>query len=269
MEVMNAVRRGKAGPRQIAEIIGKDPGATARVLRIVNCSYFAIPSAPVSDIKVALAYLGLREVSRVVLTVYILQSLDGGGNLPGLTEYWVNSYHAALSAKRIAHYLRNSLDSTEGLYSATLLSGIGQLVYARFFPAHFTAVQEKMAAELIDFADAERALQYPSYQELGCQLAAQWQLPENIGDAIRCHTLSDLARLDSCNPDHKRPAVICLAQAMASATSGSLSPKHVERASTAVRTFLELSDDHFGLLLADIHNLRNDAMSAVDKLLAT
>ena len=54
----------------------------------------------------------------------------------------------------------------EELHTAVLLHDIGKLVYARFFPEHYTELLRHCRANGQLLVEAERALDYPSRQRV-------------------------------------------------------------------------------------------------------
>src|ERR1700722_9028253 len=54
----------------IAQVLKKDLVLTAKVLRLVNSSYYAIPGG-VSDVQRALAFLGFNTLAQLVLSLSV------------------------------------------------------------------------------------------------------------------------------------------------------------------------------------------------------
>src|SRR3954470_11316198 len=62
---------------KLREAIQGDPVLVARILRRLNSSYYAL-SQKVSDLKTAIALLGMREIRNLALTVFVSRFFEGG-----------------------------------------------------------------------------------------------------------------------------------------------------------------------------------------------
>ncbi|HRE91864.1 MAG TPA: HDOD domain-containing protein, partial [Myxococcota bacterium] len=112
-----AIRSETANAAAVAAIIQKDPGLLATVLRLVNSSYYGLPQR-ITRPAAAVAYLGLAEVLRVVVTAAIVQAF-GPARHTGLRPLWRHASHTALIAqaltRRFARWLPAVSSWTLGL----------------------------------------------------------------------------------------------------------------------------------------------------------
>jgi len=114
----------------VSEIINKDPALVAQILKIVNSAYYSIPRE-ITDINFAVAYLGIHEIYRTVLSLSVVNTLDLEDS-KYFTKLWYHSNFVALCAKNIAKRIAPHI-SQETLWPAALLHDIGKLVYLKFF----------------------------------------------------------------------------------------------------------------------------------------
>src|ERR1035437_2038556 len=66
MRVNELINDPNSSAADIAEILKKDQVVTAKILRLVNSSYYAIPGG-VTDVQRALAFLGFNTIAQLVL----------------------------------------------------------------------------------------------------------------------------------------------------------------------------------------------------------
>jgi HD-like signal output (HDOD) protein len=204
---------GEALPREsTAELLVTELEADAelafRVLTIVSSPYFSLPK-PVRSIRYAVAYLGVVEVSRIFLTEVIRQEFSGA---PATQAHgiWRHSYLVAVGARRLHQRFARSGDSRT-LYAAALLHDLGKLVYLRFFPEHFGALDAYGAEHGVRFADAEEHLGLPPHRAFGALLCDHFRLPSDLKAACLNHDVEALERLVGHgerlwpNLDHRAP----------------------------------------------------------------
>src|SRR5688500_17523001 len=66
MKVNELINDPTSSSGDIAEVLKKDQVLTAKILRLVNSSYYAIPGG-VADVQRALAFLGFNTLAQLVL----------------------------------------------------------------------------------------------------------------------------------------------------------------------------------------------------------
>ena len=96
----------------VAEIISGDPALVAQVLAVVNSAYYSLPNTT-SNVKYAVAYLGLSVIQRIVISVGVVHAM-GIKEKKELKDYWHHSFYTALITKYLAKNFYRYLDP-EGL----------------------------------------------------------------------------------------------------------------------------------------------------------
>jgi len=238
---------------ETAELISGDPALVAQILKVVNSAYYALPRE-VADVKFAIAYLGLNEVYRVVLSISAVDTL-GIKAEKELSEFWFHSFFSALCSKYLAKKYK-SLFSTEDLWSATILHDIGKLVYLKFFPAHYKALKTYSKKQGCLFSESERHFSLPSSAYLGTLLCGHWRLPLKIKEACKSHTLHDLLAIDDDSSSGQFNKMICVANLIAILANNDLSTATKENLSKAIMNSLECTEQDFLVLMGDIYELR-------------
>jgi len=167
----------------IAEVIGYDPAITARLLRMVNSSFFGL-AAKIETVTRAINYLGTQQVHDLVLTTSIAQSFsDIDNDAFNLHEYWQRSVFCAIAAREIAMHC-NVLDS-ERLFVTGLLSDIGHLLMYQAIPELTAQARAEAEATQTPLHLVEQRLIGFDYTLAGSAMLQHWNLPESLTDTIK------------------------------------------------------------------------------------
>ena len=102
----------------VAQIITGDPALVAQVLTVVNSAYYSLPKTT-SNVKYAVAYLGLSVIQRIVISVGVVNAI-GIKNKKELNDYWYHSFFTALITKYLAKKFWSYVDPEE-LWTASIL----------------------------------------------------------------------------------------------------------------------------------------------------
>jgi putative nucleotidyltransferase with HDIG domain len=264
MQVLQVIHSKTTGAAEVTELVGRDAAMASHILRVVNSAYYALPKR-IGDIQHAVAYLGLGEVSRICLTLSVINSLKPRDRAE-LQHFWRHSYLTALIAKRLAGTFGAGIDGGE-LYSAALLHDVGQLVYQRFFPDHFSLLRQYCREKRCFLVDAEASLGFPSHLTLGALLAEHWGLPPAIRRACSFHELSDLKALGTRAEADPFDFIITVANLIAELSTGELDDPVRDDVLATVQGALEISKVEFVGLLAEVYELQRRAESGIGSLM--
>ena len=175
----------------IAKIISIDPALSARILRIINSSYYGLPN-PVQNIAIAVNLLGEYDLRNMVLVTSVVNSVtaltDRGIDIH---SFWQHSIRCAIAAKLLASL--KAYDDPEFLFLSGILHDLGRLIIYK---------NERELSETVSwYVTTEGRERYQVEQELlgfdhafvGFLLAESWCLPAKLGDIIKCHHQPELS----------------------------------------------------------------------------
>lgn len=189
----------------IADLIAKDAALSARILRIANSGFYALPCT-VSDLHQATALLGTELVLGLVLSVHLFES----PSLPGvnLDALWKHSFAVSALAREIVRALGGTLNDVNTSSIAGLLHDLGSLVLLH----NFSGVYQPM---IRDAAGDERALLQlelehfrVGHPQLGGLMLDLWCFPPAIVKAVAHHHDAS----DPGGEDHAPVQAILLAE---------------------------------------------------------
>jgi len=180
--VDNALSDEDCSLGQIAEIMGGDVSMVAKVLQLVNSSFFGL-RAEIHDLRHALAYLGietLRDFAMAGAAVRVFTPSEI------LTDGWLATFnaHASAVADVSSQLVRTSVAQCEASVAGTL-HNVGELVVAERVPAKLLAIAEDVAAGSSP-DEAEIRHLGTTYPVIGGYLLSQWGIGYNVVEAITC-----------------------------------------------------------------------------------
>ncbi len=177
---------------QIAELIGNDPGMSARILKIVNSAFFGFP-ARIETVSRAINMLGTQQIHDLVLATSVTKTFEGiSTEVMDMHTFWYNSVYCAVSARLLASAC-NVLDS-ERLFVAGLLRDIGHLLMYQHEPGLSEQCMQLAEESGRPLFRVERELFGYDYAQVGAHLMRQWQLPRSLVEATEFHVEPDRAQ---------------------------------------------------------------------------
>ena len=170
---------------ELEEVITSDPAFTARILKIVNSSYFGFPGT-IDTISRAITIIGLKELRNLVITSSLTSCFKGiSEELVDMDVFWYHSVTSAVIARNLAKELKCS--NYERLFIVGLLHSIGRLIYfaqcpelSRKILSYKDQGEDVMIAKELDVLGFTHA-------ELSAEFLKGWGLPAEIWKTIESY----------------------------------------------------------------------------------
>ncbi len=203
--LMELVNNPRASANQVADILKRDPVLSAKVLRLVNSSYYNL-SVEVTDVTKALGFLGFNTISMLVLGTSVFSSFElKTAPYFNVIEFWKHSLATAIAGESLARRIKHP--RPEDAFTCGLLHDIGKIALFKVSQPDMKSVVEKAMLDELSFLEAETALGLPGHTVLGERLAERWQLPLVIRKTIRYHH-RDIENFESIYPNMKPTIMI-------------------------------------------------------------
>lgn len=169
----------------IGKVISQDTGLTARLLKIVNSSFYGSPSK-IETVTRAVTVIGLRELRGLVLAASAIETFSKIPNdILNMVQFWRHSVYCGVVAQLLAD--RCNVLHSERLFVAGLLHDIGKLILCHRLPSEAKIVVDRMKSDkLMDF-EVEQDIIGFDHAEVGGELIKAWKMPVSLGQAIRYH----------------------------------------------------------------------------------
>jgi len=168
----------------IASLISKDISLSAKILKVVNSSFYSFPQQ-IGTIHQASSILGTNAVRSLVLSFSFLkpdqQSKDGFD----YATFWEKSLFEAVASRMLMNAVEAD-DSEEG-FVAGLLQNLGVLILARAFPNQYQEVDRLVFEEDVDRIHAEKRLIGADHSYIASEVVKNWGFPEALIEPLRFH----------------------------------------------------------------------------------
>jgi len=186
LRITELVNDPRASAKDLSIIITDDQVLTARLLKLVNSSFYGFPSQ-VSTVTGAIVLLGFDAIRNLLLTTSVLDLFPAriAKVRRDQEQLWDHSLGCAIGAKSIGNFLRH--DKLEELFVAGLLHDIGKIVEMMFLPDEFARITERVRAEGVLISSAEQDLLGCTHADIGRLLAERWNLPAKLVGVIAQH----------------------------------------------------------------------------------
>ena len=170
---------------ELGHIISQDTSLTARLLKIVNSSYYGF-QAKIETVSRAVTVVGLRELRGLVIAASAVETFS---NVPdeilNKVRFWRHSLYCGVIARLLAeqcHVLHS-----ERLFVAGLLHDIGKLIIAQRLPTETRMIAlEADAGHRSEFEIEQDFLGF-NHAEVGGELMKAWSMPETLFESVAYH----------------------------------------------------------------------------------
>jgi putative nucleotidyltransferase with HDIG domain len=172
--------------RKMQDVIEKDQVITAKILKLVNSSFYGFRSKVV-DISQAILILGFNTVRNAVATVAVIDIFRAKEKYDAfdIRDLWKHSLAVAITSRRLAEKAR--MAPPDDCFVAGLLHDIGKLIMVEHLPDLFSRVLAKQQEEGLSFIEAEKKISTANHAVIGGHLIQKWRFPARLVDAIKHH----------------------------------------------------------------------------------
>ena len=201
-ELSKVINDPMSSTTDVEKIMTNDQSMTAKVLRMVNSAYYAIPGG-VNSVSRAIAYIGFDTVNQLVLSASILKALETKGpQRYDMNEFWKHSIGVGIAAETIAKQVNHPTPAD--LFTCGLVHDMGKVALYTIAQDAMLSIVSLCEEKSISYLDAEIELKIPQHTVVGHLLALKWKLPGSIGSCIAYHHTKDLSQRLGLKPDMHR-----------------------------------------------------------------
>lgn len=236
----------------IAQIISKDPALSAKVLQLVNSSFYGLVKK-VETLTHALALIGTNQLMTIVTGVSVVSVFKNlSSSLLSMRQFWEHSVACGIVSRQLASFMDGVVNS-ERYFVAGLLHDIGRLVLIHSASAEMSRILAKARTNRMAMLEAEKLVLGFDHTHVGAFLANSWNLPAHLESMIRYHHKAEEGK----NP--RDPAVVAVADFLVTALNVG-SSGNCELAYLPPETWekLDLSEGILENLVFQLENQLND-----------
>ena len=186
-QLVEELESDDASMDRVGDMIGSDIAMTAKVLQLVNSSFFGLPQH-VTCPKHAVSLLGLNIIRPLVLTANAFAQYEDP-NIDGfaLEQSIQHSLAVATTAKHISESESSDSQLVDDAFIAGMMHDIGKLILAVNKPEEYANSLSIAKDENIPLWEAETRVFETTHAEVGAHLLGLWGLPNPIVEAVAFH----------------------------------------------------------------------------------
>lgn len=180
--ILALTRDMNCSPKELVQVIAKDPVVTVKVLRVVNSAYYGL-TKQITSIDHAVVFLGFNPIKNLALSIAAM-SLLPANNEAGFEgqPYLLHSLATAGIAKQLA--LQFADVDAQDCFIAGLLHDFGKVVIAQFMPNEFRRAREFSLWHDTSLHLALRDDIGVDHAAVGAMLAAKWRFAPSLIETI-------------------------------------------------------------------------------------
>ncbi|NJK32598.1 MAG: HDOD domain-containing protein [Deltaproteobacteria bacterium] len=206
VRIVELVEDPSSTAADLRSLIEHDPALCARVLKVVNSSFYGMPGQ-VASIERAIVLLGLNAVKNIAISASLTKMFKTGNICPGFAakDLWVHSAGVAAAAKLIAAELGMAM--TDQAFLAGLIHDLGVMVELQYDRNRIIDVIDRVDPDTAgnptgNMIEAELAIYGATHQQFGEGLCRKWHFPPTLAEVCGHHheptACDDAARTIVC-----------------------------------------------------------------------
>ena len=182
-KILELTRDVNCSPKDLVQVIDKDPVVTVKVLRVVNSAYYSLPKQ-ITSINHAVVYLGFNTIKNLALSIAAIGMLPAH-NAAGFDgqQYLLHSLATAGIAKQLAARVEGA--DPMDCFIAGLLHDFGKVVFAQFMPKEFQQALEVSQHNATSLHLALQEIIGADHAVVGAMLVEKWRFPPDLVETIR------------------------------------------------------------------------------------
>jgi putative nucleotidyltransferase with HDIG domain len=192
--ILALTRNMDCSPKDLVQVIGKDPVITIKVLRVVNSAYYNL-SSQITSMDHAVVFLGFNTIKNLALSIAAISMLPAN-HLAGFDaqQYLLHSLVTAGIAKQLA--LRVQDADPNDCFIAGLLHDFGKVVVAQCMPAEYQRAVEISLWNETSLHAALRQVVGVDHFAIGAMLVERWRFAPQLIETIGCLNTANLKDTD-------------------------------------------------------------------------
>jgi len=184
-------------PSELTRVIKMDPVLSAKVLRLVNSSYFSL-STKIVSLEKAVILMGMNTIKNLALSTAVMAQVQEGQQQDdpiANADFWKHSLAVGVVAKEIALQKGVGKKEVEDYFLAGLLHRLGLLVESRIFSEHMLGILLQASEDGLIQAE-EAALEGLNHCKIGGVLAARWSLAPELTQVMSSYAVPEIETSD-------------------------------------------------------------------------
>ena len=182
-KILELTRDVNSTPKDLVQVIDKDPVVTVKILKVVNSAYYSLPKQ-ITSIGHSVVYLGFNTIKNLALSIAAIGMLPKE-NAAGfdVQQYLLHSLATAAIAKQLA--LKADDADPMDCFITGLLHDFGKVVFAQFMPQEFSRALQTSKAQGTSLHQALQKEIGVDHAVVGAMLVEKWRFAPAVIETIR------------------------------------------------------------------------------------
>ena len=178
LETMRKLNDPESNAADVAQSLSRDEGLVLRILKLANSAAYGV-SRNISNISEAIALLGYKSVSNIILAATVYSAMDKGltGYALDRGELWRHSLMVAYTSRYLAGITGKV--SSEDAYVGGLLHDIGKVILNDYVRFGYGIIVKMVEEKHMPFTEAEQQVLGFDHAEIGEILVEKWAMPDS------------------------------------------------------------------------------------------
>lgn len=168
---------------ELSQIILQDYALTTKLLRLVNSATYGQYGGQTTTVSRAVVILGYKQVRLAALSIMLFEHLSNANQASALKDSACTSFMSGVISRHLASGDKE-LD-VEEVFIASMFHRLGKHLTIYYFPEEYAEIESLISNRGKAENVASHEVLGVAYQELGCAIAKEWQLPDNITSCMR------------------------------------------------------------------------------------
>ena len=186
LETMRKLNDPGSNAADVAQSLSRDEGLVLRILKLANSAAYGM-TRNISNISEAIALLGYKSVSNIILAATVYSAMDKGlsGYALDRGELWRHSLMVAYTSRHLAQITDKV--SYEDAYVGGLLHDIGKVILNDYVRFGYGIIVKMVEEKHIPFTEAETQVLGFDHADIGDILVGKWDMPEAYRVPVAYH----------------------------------------------------------------------------------
>lgn len=189
-ELQKALQRTEPDIKEIGKIIEKDVAMCAKILQLVNSSFFGLYSNVTSPER-AVTLLGFETIKTLVLGIGVFSQIKHTAKRFVEAELYDHSLKVAQWSKVIGSTFSEDSAFINDCFLSGMLHDIGKLIIATDLAQQYHEIIDRADQLKITVATSEEDILQADHGQIGAYLAGLWGFNANIVEALAFHNHPD------------------------------------------------------------------------------
>ena len=217
--VVEVIGSPRSSAWHIADVVAKDTSLTAKLLKLVNSSFYNFPSR-IDSLPRAVALIGGNELSTLALGISAVSMFpEIPEPLVSMRNMWRHTVATGVLARLFS--MPHPEIFQERIFVAGILHDIGRIVLLRHLPEAMLEALDQERRKNIPLCEAETETLGYDHARLGGLLLRHWKIPPVIENSVAWHHNPSQA------PSALEPALLHLADVTSIALGMGIAPAQV------------------------------------------